>query len=133
MTLSDFGRRLDALIHERCRSAARFCELVKKHGGEISEGNLSRIIHGERRPPLESIDAWASALGIDDADEIEELKIAAELTYLPAEAVVRRALRELADQTEADAKRIERLTIELDALRGVIRPQAPGRKPPSSR
>ncbi len=89
MARTDFAEMLDALIHERCRTVAAFCEAVDAAGYKIDRGNVSKIIRGElpiRRPPVEQIDVWAHVLGLSPR-EAKSFRLEALLTHTPDEIV----------------------------------------------
>lgn len=119
----EFGRLLDRLIHERCRTASRFCELTG-----LPASQVSRFISGERPIPKDQLGVWAKALGLSKADA-EDFIVEGELSDAP---VARKRLQTLAARVQEQDRAIYVLNIKVETLSGLHRPDgSPGR--PASR
>ncbi len=79
---------------------------------------VNQIIRGKRTPPLDRIDAWATALELDDATRASFRRLAA-ISHLPREVQA-----EFTELIEGNAKRIailEQTFTELTATNNALR------------
>lgn len=78
--VSPFGRQLCAALE-----AAHLSQNVFAKSVGISQGTLSRIISGSRKPPADAVIAWAQRLNLAGDDEtafIQAALLAAEMPLL---------------------------------------------------
>ena len=76
-----FARRLRGLIDDRYQSLRAFVRIAEPTRNEdTAVAYLSKVLKGSKPPPLERIDAWATALGLA-GDEAEDFRIAAHLEH----------------------------------------------------
>lgn len=71
MPITAFGDFLCQQLSQRGWSQRRFAALVG-----VNQAQLGRIVRGERRPPLDRMQAWAEALALDDAAARELARLA---------------------------------------------------------
>ena len=72
-----FGTALAQAMKAAGFSQATFAQAVK-----ISQGQLSRILNAERRPPLRDVPRWLNALGVPDSAR-SRLLLLADLAHAP--------------------------------------------------
>ncbi len=99
---SEFGKHLKARISREYRSLRAFVREAGEGTREDSAvGYLSKVIAGKKPPPLDRIDAWASALKLEGADLEHFLDLAC-LAHLPE--VVRPRFERILSRLEAQEK-----------------------------
>ena len=81
---------------------------IARRMGHASNGLVSQIIRGERPIPLDKLDAWTNALGLegDDAAEFRRLALAAQAPALAAEMGSLRARLEVMDRINTNLFRL---------------------------
>lgn len=65
-TLTPFGELLCGHLRQRGWSQRHFAALV-----DINQAQFGRIVHGQRRPPLERMGIWAEKLRLSAGDAAE--------------------------------------------------------------
>lgn len=109
---SDFGELLHSFIRERFKTAARFCEAVG-----VGEPFVSKIVNGEKPPPLDRIDQWARALDLSEEDT-RRFQLAADFANMDQRSADR--IRALIAGEEAKARLLADLRRQVELLKDVV-------------
>ena len=111
----EFLSLLERLIDARFKSRRAFVRAAHPEGNEDSlVSQLSRVLDGERPPPLNRIEAWADALGLTGADK-ESLINRATLENLHAE--IRPRYARIFAEHAAQGERIRQMEAKIGKLR----------------
>lgn len=93
---SSFGAHLQSLLTERGLSGLGFARRVG-----TASSTISQISSGKRTPPLERMDAWATALGLKGAARARFIELA-QLAHCP-EPIAREYVRQQERLLELEA------------------------------
>lgn len=118
--LPEFSTLLKTLISQRFSSQREFVRHTRIENEDSGQGYVSKVIKGQKPPPMDRLPAWADALELY-GDERQRFMDLAAIAHLPAEVQPRfvALLRQLkSQQTTIDAVKVRLDALESGSQRG---------------